>query len=43
MIMDIIYGNCGINLEEVPEGSQIDNNKVIVRQEIEEKIIAKIR
>ncbi|SDC91754.1 MULTISPECIES: hypothetical protein [Halanaerobium] len=43
MIMDIIYGNCGINFEEVPEGSQIDNNKVIVRPEIEEKIIAKIR
>jgi hypothetical protein len=43
MIMNIIYSNCGINLEEVPEGSQIDNNKVIVRPEIEEKIIAKIR
>jgi hypothetical protein len=42
MIMDIIYGNCGINFEEVPEGSQIDNNKVIVRPEIEEKIIAEI-
>lgn len=43
MIMDIIYSNCGINLEEIPEGSQIDNNKVIVRPEIEEKIIAEIR
>ena len=43
MIMDIIYGNCGVNLEEIPDGSQIDNNKVIVRPEIEEKIIAEIR
>lgn len=43
MIMDIIYVNCGVNLEEIPDGSQIDNNKVIVRPEIEEKIIAEIR
>ncbi|SFL22655.1 hypothetical protein [Halanaerobium salsuginis] len=43
MIMDIIYGNCGINFEEVPKGSQIDNNKVIVRPEVEEKIIVEIR
>ena len=41
--MDIIYGNCGIKIEEIPDGSQIDNNKVIVRPEVEEKIIAKIR
>ncbi|TDP26826.1 hypothetical protein C8C79_10223 [Halanaerobium congolense] len=43
MIMEIIYGNCGIDIEEIPDGSQIDNNKVIVRPEIEERIIAKIR
>jgi hypothetical protein len=43
MIMDIIYGNCNIDLKKIPEGSQIDNNKVIVRPEIEEKIIAEIR
>jgi hypothetical protein len=43
MVMDIVYGNCGLNLEEIPEGSQIDNNKVIVRPEIEEKIIVEIR
>jgi hypothetical protein len=43
MIMDIIYSKCGIKLEEVPEDSQIDNNKVIVRPEIEEKIIVEIR
>ncbi|WP_133505377.1 hypothetical protein [Halanaerobium congolense] len=41
--MEIIYGNCGIDIEEIPDGSQIDNNKVIVRPEIEERIIAKIR
>ena len=41
--MDIIYGNCGINIEKIPDGSKIDNNRITIRPEIEKKIIAEIR
>ena len=40
---EIIFNECGINIKNLEDNQQINPNKIIISQELNEKIIDKIR